>query len=60
MGATWPTRVSQEDSWPPPQLAIFVITYLFIATEKIHRVTAALGGVALAWPYIWLRYYAAF
>jgi Na+/H+ antiporter NhaD/arsenite permease-like protein len=27
-------------------VAIFVITYAFIATEKVHRVAAALGGVA--------------
>jgi Na+/H+ antiporter NhaD/arsenite permease-like protein len=25
---------------------IFVVTYALIATERIHRVTAALGGVA--------------
>lgn len=27
-------------------VAIFLVTYAFIATEKIHRVAAALGGVA--------------
>ncbi|MBB3043299.1 anion permease [Nocardioides sp. LMS-CY] len=27
-------------------VAIFAITYAFIATEKVHRVAAALGGVA--------------
>ena len=27
-------------------VAIFAITYAFIATEKVHRVSAALGGVA--------------
>jgi Na+/H+ antiporter NhaD/arsenite permease-like protein len=27
-------------------VAIFVVTYAFIATEKVHRVAAALGGVA--------------
>lgn len=27
-------------------IAIFAITYAFIATEKVHRVAAALGGVA--------------
>jgi len=27
--------------------AIFVVTYALIATERIHRVTAAIGGVAL-------------
>jgi Na+/H+ antiporter NhaD/arsenite permease-like protein len=26
--------------------SIFVVTYAFIATERIHRVAAALGGVA--------------
>ncbi len=28
-------------------LAIFVVAYAFIATEKVHRVTAALGGAVL-------------
>lgn len=27
-------------------LAIFIVTYAFIATERVHRVAAALGGVA--------------
>ena len=27
-------------------VAIFVVTYALIATERIHRVAAALGGVA--------------
>jgi Na+/H+ antiporter NhaD/arsenite permease-like protein len=27
-------------------VAIFLVTYAFIATEKVHRVAAALGGVA--------------
>jgi Na+/H+ antiporter NhaD/arsenite permease-like protein len=27
--------------------AVFVVTYALIATERIHRVTAAIGGVAL-------------
>ena len=27
-------------------VGIFLVTYAFIATEKVHRVTAALGGVA--------------
>ncbi|HRD61109.1 MAG TPA: ArsB/NhaD family transporter [Nocardioides sp.] len=27
-------------------IAIFAVTYAFIATEKVHRVAAALGGVA--------------
>ncbi|HEY0699808.1 MAG TPA: ArsB/NhaD family transporter [Micromonospora sp.] len=28
-------------------MAIFVVTYVLIATERVHRVTAALGGAAL-------------
>jgi len=28
-------------------VAVFVVAYVFIATEKIHRVTAALGGAVL-------------
>src|SRR5690606_22095881 len=27
--------------------AVFVVTYALIATEKVHRVTAAVGGVAV-------------
>jgi Na+/H+ antiporter NhaD/arsenite permease-like protein len=27
-------------------VGVFLVTYAFIATEKVHRVTAALGGVA--------------
>ncbi len=29
-----------------PAVAIFVVTYALIATERVHRVAAALGGVA--------------
>src|SRR6185436_5997190 len=28
-------------------VAVFAVAYVFIATEKIHRVAAALGGAAL-------------
>jgi Na+/H+ antiporter NhaD/arsenite permease-like protein len=28
-------------------VAIFVVAYVLIATEKVHRVTAAVGGAVL-------------
>lgn len=41
-------------------IAIFVVTYALIATERVHRVAAALGGTAamVVVGNVWLRYHA--
>jgi Na+/H+ antiporter NhaD/arsenite permease-like protein len=47
-----PARVAGPDARPVTTLAwvavaVFVAAYVLIATEKVHRVTAALGGAAV-------------
>jgi hypothetical protein len=40
--------------------AIFVVTHALIATERIHTygLVVTVFPLVIAWPYVWLRYFA--